>query len=518
MDALPPLAEQEIDRAVQKISDVFRKANIASILDGDSRTFGVPRCPQQETACEHRSRPDQRICLRWLTTSFAADAVPFLFWFPSGLAAGHLVSAASSRMSRKAFNRSPIGPALLTLVKNLADGQTIITGAGTTLDKPVRRACEWNEKPIVRVAALPKHLTTQWLAKTLRQPQTVRTQQIFFRILSPLAGPPHHQAMVDELLFEFADEIRVLHHRPHGNIDRLLNCALDRPRLPQKPQVYVLVPFPPKPTTHSLLNKGAIAWYVFRSDATSRLNPAKPQQALASTSMARKANELIIPSTADHLRQDLSAPIVSHPPIDPSRLLCHCTRAGERWPESNDLKQWDPFLLGTGACSSPLVSLCRILCQQKLLAGGRLIAENQRVVCLTEIPLSDLHLHRRFQSHLSRWDFEPFGIALDREHLQQVASARAVTYVHFSQYGKLTANERVFYQPIDENALPEATTWAEEREWRVVGDIDLRQFSVEQAVAFVPSLSDAQIVAPFSRWPIVVLENETPTTGNLSET
>lgn len=191
---------------------------------------------------------------------------------------------------------------------------------------------------------------------------------------------------------------------------------------------------------------------------------------------------------------------------------------------------------------SALDSLLRIVREQRLRASRRLVRGDTPVVSLTARPLDAFASLRRFQRHLGRWDFNPFGISLQREWLR-LQGARPVQYGDQRVWERLAEEQRPFFQcsriPIvphdrDERSnqvrsgasdsaelgdgpthsgdagcrddSPATADWTLEEEWRHVGDIDLSLAPPDVVRVFVGDSRSARAVSEFSPWTIVNLE------------
>ena len=108
---------------------------------------------------------------------------------------------------------------------------------------------------------------------------------------------------------------------------------------------------------------------------------------------------------------------------------------------------------------------------------------------------------RKFQTHLARWDWEPYGIMIDREWLES-QGAKKVSYIDLAT-AKQTSDEALTYcQVMSDDAG--SRDWRTEREWRIAGDVRLSRVPFSKALLFVPTLAEARLLQPISRWPIVV--------------
>ncbi len=142
-----------------------------------------------------------------------------------------------------------------------------------------------------------------------------------------------------------------------------------------------------------------------------------------------------------------AAPMVDLPTAGDGRYLVHWTRrqAGP-WPDQSEADYLDEILFETRrADRSALASLIRILTMQRIIATRRLTRGSIGVVCLTERTCTELGRYRTFRAHQQRWDFEPFGICLDRQWLEQ-RGARPVIYGDDGTWKCLPHAQRPFFQ------------------------------------------------------------------------
>ena len=183
--------------------------------------------------------------------------------------------------------------------------------------------------------------------------------------------------------------------------------------------------------------------------------------------------------------------------------MLHWTRRRRGpWPQQNEKQFLDDLVFGMDRKDhSAVASLYRILATGKLLGSRDLTRDKREVVCFSELNFAQLKEQRVFRSHLGRWDFEPYGIAVQKEWLVQ-RGADKVVYGDEATWEGLSQSQRPWFQFCDSE---QGTDWSVEKEWRVVGDLDLRQVPSDQALVFVATVEDAMRVEEVSRWPIVVL-------------
>ena len=145
------------------------------------------------------------------------------------------------------------------------------------------------------------------------------------------------------------------------------------------------------------------------------------------------------------------------------------------------------------------------LCQEGRLRGTASMTRTaERCVSFSAVPLVPLLTRRTFRSHLGRWDWEPYGLLIRRDALQAIG-ARHVIYGDESDYACLHSHQQPFFQP-QQRKGEQQHEWSEEREWRVLGDVDLRMLPNNSVIAFVRSQREARQFARYCNWPVLWLE------------
>ncbi|MEM6363149.1 MAG: hypothetical protein AAF745_01895 [Planctomycetota bacterium] len=178
--------------------------------------------------------------------------------------------------------------------------------------------------------------------------------------------------------------------------------------------------------------------------------------------------------------------------IDSDAWLVHCTRATQGpWPNQTWDRYRDDLLLGSWQTASrtPLDTLCRIVHSGILVAGAVASRHADPVVCFSNAPLKQLLAKRTYRSHLKRWDYEPYGIAI-RVDAAREAGVLPVTYVN--AIPKQHAVDSYLHV-----ARGHTVDWTHEREWRCKGNLDLTRLPIDAVALFVPdsvSLNTIQAV------------------------
>jgi len=308
--------------------------------------------------------------------------------------------------------------------------------------------------------------------------------------------PPHDLASVF-----LADHLFVLELREDGKIAKLLERRLSCLDIPIGSTYLSL------PTTHTgssrarssrpkrmdWLDRGAIGWLNTRTHA------------LFDRQVVADSNGLEVPQSLQKFQRH------THQIIFPIRLLrntkasylVHCTRSRRGpWPDQS-VAQFHDELLQSPWKEQPSVlgTLQRILQQQRLIATNNFRRGKTETVCFSSKDLTELLSMRRFQSHLARWDWEPFGIMIDRDWLVS-HGAKQVAYMDRAT-AKLAGGEALEFCQVVSNESG-SQDWRDEQEWRIAGDLRLNQVPFSKAIVFVPTSADARAIQSLSRWPIAI--------------
>ncbi len=384
----------------------------------------------------------------------------YLFWAPTGWPTGRIKHIASSRLGSKLFDQPCFGQALRTSILSADSDNIFVTGQKTTLAKPVARACKLFAVGNLQFRPLPKKLDGDWIHSSIELLGTDSNEN-----LATVIYYSGETSDADEICFSVANEVRVLHQRKGGQIDRLV----ERFGNESGPTIIRLVQ-PEDRVPPSIDNPHVSDWFLCSGDGTTKIQPMDSAQGGT--------------ITIDQV---------------PAGFLSHWTRGTRQpWPDESPQNQWDRLLLTDSAANGPLATLCRILSQRRILSSGHIITRKQRVVCFTEVPLADFPNRKIFRHHLARWDFERYGIAIARSAIERLGG-RQVEYVD-DTVGNADAD------PFKVACRPDSPIdWRSEQEWRIPGDVDLCKLTSSEAVVFVGDQSDVPIVAALSKWPIVVL-------------
>ena len=193
----------------------------------------------------------------------------------------------------------------------------------------------------------------------------------------------------------------------------------------------------------------------------------------------------------------------------PWKYLSHWTRRQDGpWPDQDQNEWLDELILEhPDRDRSALASLKRIACQKQLLSSKSSIRGSHEVVCFTATPLLRWSSLRSYRPHRGRWDFEPYGICINRQWLKQVGT-RPVIYGDDHDWQRLSGAQRPFFQHrFGRNASAASRwDWAVEQEWRYPSTLSLDYLPAKAAFLFVPTRQEAEVLTKFSRWQVVYLE------------
>ncbi len=319
--------------------------------------------------------------------------------------------------------------------------------------------------------------------------------------LSPLVPLPRHPPdaapvptdpsvgvpLRDLATVALVDRLLVVHARAGGRIARALESRLEDRSFPPG-SVFLYIPPAGSDLNADLgrwLGRGAVGWYV----------PRRRWSAPALVRCRRLDNPEGSPAV-HQLAASIPETWVEGQPDWP--WLVHCTRGlpshAHRDATAALMQDWSE---GTSADGHPLVALHAICREKRIVAGNRTFRGPHRCVSFSAVPLRQLLSRRRFQPHLGRWDWEPYGLIIRRDALRELG-ARRVIYGDEATFRGLAADERPYFQPSGRH-----NQWRVELEWRFLGDLDLRCIPVDDVRLFVRTRAEAWGLARLVPWPVL---------------
>ena len=375
----------------------------------------------------------------------------------------------SSRLPKNLDSIPGLFAGLLKLAVQLHGGQAIIlNGKQTACERFVRRIGQLFDIKVRRVESMPPD----------RNKISERIEQVVKTGTRPVIVFDAEDRGIDRGLMDIADHTFVLSLRNNGTVHQ---AALDRLASGRTLDLLIDRSLVKKKTAKQLLSNGATGWYLLEDEST---HPPDQHET--------DANQLTGGTVID-LKHETG-----------QDFLLHWTRRRHGpWPEQTESEFLDDLLFGSSRKQHDAIkSLYRILATERLLASADLTRDRRPVVCFSDLTFAELLERRVFRSHLSRWDFEPYGIAIRRDWLAS-QGAQPVCYGDEELWGRLPDQDRPFFQF---NSADSKVDWSIEAEWRIQDDIDLRKVPLAEALVFVPSIEQAKIIQDICRWPIVIIE------------
>ena len=396
----------------------------------------------------------------------------YVSWQHSSVPSRRTTAIVMSRPGRQLDRKDALFRVLRIAVSQLnPDTQSVLTVEGTASHPFVSRACELFGIPTRRIRCVTQGTRFNVWLKRIADSEDDGCH--VFELNRKTSGPQ----LRDHLEVSTSDQLLMTHCRKAGNLHQLVEQRLlSRRNAGMSAKVFLALgedQLVAGPVAGGLMDLGAIGWLPLSDRAEA----------------CPLASETTRPS----------APVL-HSIENQSGFLTHCTRRADGpWPDQTDTDYLDELILGDVTDRSSLAALIRILTMQRLLATNTSVRGETAVVSFTAATLDELKEMRTFRSHRGRWDFEPYGISIDREFLRS-NGARQVIYGDETVWSGMPEADRPFFQKVDVDSID----WTIEREWRVIGDVDLSKVPNDKGIVSVPSEDEASHVARISRWPVIV--------------
>lgn len=167
--------------------------------------------------------------------------------------------------------------------------------------------------------------------------------------------------------------------------------------------------------------------------------------------------------------------------------ITHYTRtAYSPWPGETSADFYQAIY---NSCASyprtALLTLNQIVIDKQIWASYYHIRGGHKVVSFTELhPREAINLIK-WRPRYVRWNFEPFGIAIDKQYARSIG-IRSVIYDTPERYYNLDDEDKPFYQ----NPGEKGGEWEPEREWRYHGNLDLSAIPPEKILLLVRNKED----------------------------
>lgn len=391
----------------------------------------------------------------------------FLFAVGSPPEPRFILSAAfNSRKGKQTRRADPWVQALRRVFTQTAREPTAWVGSfGTALYDLVTCWAYLHAKPTV-VIGLPSSSRSAWDAFQAAFPE-FKPWWFLSCLPGRAACPPKENLLCrDRLVAAAAERLFVIEIRRGGNLIRVLSDELaSRPR-----PFWV---FPARGEAPETEGNAAIL-RAFSQYARLWSSHSGPPDALCPRPHGRSRPE--------------GRAIFGMPPLNEPFFFHYTRSCPGPWPgQARCAWAEDLFRSRPWADHTALDTLWRILTERRLRACGRLIRGRIPVVSWTPVPPQELARLTRWNPALIRWTFEPYGIAVSRRVLKTLG-ARPVIYAREADYPRIPQRDLFRFQRHEVGK----TSWKLEREWRLLGDLDLNALDETDWWAFVPTLDEAR--------------------------
>lgn len=359
-------------------------------------------------------------------------------------------------------------------------------------------------------ALKPVLLPSAWLSNRLSDTSLASSCHRRLDLSTPLvcgascqAHPLAELPITDRIAMGLADTVFAFLVRPNGTIACLLDHRLRAPR--GKGTTYIATHDADDAKTRSMLNHlldaGGVGWFLGGQRGLTARDLALPCQ----IRVARESPE----TRGFGKLQQLAMPMPvawGGIAVDSWPYIAHCTRSssGPLPGESDQSFHLRAWTSGVGE-AHPLITLIRILDSGRLIAGCHLTRDQQRCVSFSSVPLPKLLNGRHFQAHLGRWDWEPYGLLIRRQPLQDLG-AKPVIYGPKGLYATLSPQQRPYFQPAQRRSragTKKPAHWSSEREWRLLQDLRLGALAPSDILVFVQYPHEAFAISRQFSWPVV---------------
>ncbi len=356
----------------------------------------------------------------------------------------------------------------LTLVSSLGAIQYVITTAASKGNNLIV-VCESTEQ-LVRLAGVGPGFSEQYS-------QLLETEKTLFISAAPHSGDGSKKSrslLRDRLVFCLSDSIYAIDIRPGGNMSQMVDEAKKR----STPVLAI------NPDVMKRQESQSVASKINKKSSCREISAGK---------------ECILPDSSgigsrgmffsDHLGSWVVGCLNDLDWLeDASASLFHYTRScAGPWPGQN----YDAYIMSIlegrpESSHTAYYTLVQIAREQRIRASANLIRGKFRVVSFTEIGPRELTSIRKWRRGFSRWTMEPYGFAARKMTLSSMG-ARPVTYGTENTFGQLPDDEKYLFQISRVGKYD----WSVEKEWRMIGDLNIRELAICDWVAILPTECEA---------------------------
>ncbi len=202
-------------------------------------------------------------------------------------------------------------------------------------------------------------------------------------------------------------------------------------------------------------------------------------------------------------------------PIDPSTIspidgktwnsLTHWTRSlSGPWPDETKYDFYRSVAESDEVYShSALATLENILRSGVLCGSAQKIRGEFKVVPFTDLSPCEAVKLMRWRARFVRWNFEPYGIAVDRDCARSIG-IRPVIYARPADHANLPDEDKPYFQNMGERG----GDWKPEREWRYHGDVRLSAIPASKMKIIVRRPSEIDQIQHLTSSEVISLTTE----------
>ena len=432
--------------------------------------------------------PSEECSTRWIGLGTLVSRTTFTWEMP-------ILGIVSSHSEFNAFASAEWQIKLLSAIRFAGQqGYRILYARDTPYALAIRTACTSLQIPAIELSvANNTNYTADHADNVLRQKGNFVS--VSLRLEQPTDRseyqqlPLHDRAVVSLSQYLFALEIR-----PKGKMAELISLRMRDTTFPQG-SVLLGIPFEKALSTKKemafakeLLDQGVVGW-------------------LCHSNINDEASQSTTPLPCYSYGPMTQVPVFFAKQWKPSagKYLIHCTRSRRGpWPDQSIEQFHDEIFETPWKCApSAMDSLVRILEKQRIVATSALKPGNRATVSFSACSLPELIASRRFESHLSRWDWEPYGLMISTDWLSSLG-CNEVRYCSKAEMRSLSVDAANFAQVYSDTG--NGRDWRIEREWRAPDDVRLNALPFCQGAVFVSSVEEARRISHLSRWPICVVD------------
>jgi hypothetical protein len=179
--------------------------------------------------------------------------------------------------------------------------------------------------------------------------------------------------------------------------------------------------------------------------------------------------------------------------------LTHWTKTcHSHWPGELRASYYQRLLSsGDSFPNQALNTLNNIISEGKIRASANKMREGRKAIGFTEVnPFQAIKSLMRWRPKHVNWNFEPYGVAIEKDYAISLG-IRPVIYGSEPDYKSLSEQDKPYFQSLGKANVD----WSREREWRYIGDFDLKKVPTDRILFLAWREQEALLLSsePFNR-------------------